>query len=255
MSLMLSCEETAAVLSDYEEGILPLGQFLKVKVHLYTCPACRALLATLRALPVLMGRTLGGEEDVQALAQAALRGALARLGQPSPRPWPGTPVPAEVRDLLSARADRPLRILAAAHDLLSRDRQAGSAAQPLPQAILDQLPPAAAWSWEPERRGLRRAELLAEPAGGQRLLLVHGAPGARFLPHRHQGSDSILVLQGAMEDAGRTCLPGDWIHHPAGSVHAPRIPASGCWALVREEGAIQLLGPVDTWRRTLGSAS
>jgi len=51
------------------------------------------------------------------------------------------------------------------------------------------------------------------------------------------------VLEGAMDDQGRGCGRGDWIHHGEGSCHAPRIAATGCWYLVREQGSVQLLGP------------
>ena len=186
MSLTLTCAQVAALLSDYEEGILPLGQFLKVKVHLYQCPDCRALLATLRALPGLLGRSLSVEDGFEAKAQAALAGALARLGEPR-RPWPATPVPEEAQALLGPAADLPLRLLASAHAILATERQPRLGAHHLPQGILDQLPAPAQWVWETDPDGLRRAELLADPAGGQRLSLVQAPPGAKLARQRHLG--------------------------------------------------------------------
>ena len=252
MSLWMTCAQVAELLADYEEGILPLGQLLKVKVHLYNCPDCRALLATLRALPELLGRTLTLEDDVPAKAQAALDGALARLGQP--RAWPATPVPHEAQALLERGADLPLRLLAQAHQLVACERRPRVHAHHLPQAILDQVPPPFQWSWSTDADGLRRAELLADPVGGQTLSLVYAPPGSRLAPHRHLGSESLLVLEGALEDGGVLRSEGSWLHFGLGSSHGPRIPASGCWYLVRQEGTVALRG-LGGWLRRLRTAS
>jgi anti-sigma factor ChrR (cupin superfamily) len=255
MSLLMTCEEAAGLLSDYEEGILPLGQLLKVKIHLYNCPQCRALLATLRALPALLGRALTVEDGFEAKAQAALQAALARMTEPrAPRAWPATPVPEEARILLEAGPDLPLRILAATHQTLSLERATLPSAPHLPQATLDQLPPEAQWVWAADGDGLRRTELLADPAGGQRLFLVHAPPGSRLAPHRHLGSESILILAGAMEERGLTARAGRWLHHSRGSSHGPRIAETGCWFLVREEGSVRFRGP-SGWLRNIQTAS
>ena len=255
MSLLFTCEEAAALLSDYQDGILPLASLLKLKVHLYSCPACRALLASLRALPELIGRSPVIEAGFEALAQAALQGALARLAQPgTARPWPASPVPEQAQALLEAGADLPLRILACTHATLASSRDRLSSPFHLPPDTLDQLPPESQWQWETDPDGLRRAELLADPTGGQRLFLVHAPAGARLAAHRHLGSESILVLAGAMEDRGLTWEAGTWIHHGRGSSHGPRIPEAGCWFLVREEGSVRFQGPAG-WLRNSHAAS
>ena len=41
MGMILTCEEATRSMSDFEDGVLPLSQFLKVRVHLFNCPACR----------------------------------------------------------------------------------------------------------------------------------------------------------------------------------------------------------------------
>jgi predicted ChrR family anti-sigma factor len=251
MSLMLTCEETAATLSDYLDGVLPLGKLLQVKVHLYRCPACRALLATLRALPELMAQAAQVPEPIPAEAQAALQGALARLGQP--RPWPATPVPAAAREVLAGEPDQPMRLLAAAHAQVARQRRPRATSDRLPAEVLAQVPPEAQWRWQDAGAGVRKAELLTDTAG-HRLVLVHAQPGARIAAHRHLGSESILVLEGAMVDAGRTYAAGAWLHHGMGSSHAPRVLESGCWALVREEGREAWPGPL-AWLRQLSAAS
>jgi len=87
-----------------------------------------------------------------------------------------------------------------------------------------------------------------------RLLLVYAPPSSTLQPHRHLGSESMLILDGGLEDRGREYGPGDWVHYPAGSCHAPRMAPSGCWCLIREEGAVRFLGPA-AWLRHLRHAS
>jgi anti-sigma factor ChrR (cupin superfamily) len=232
MAVLFTCRETVEALSDYLEGTLPLGTFLKVRAHLFNCPGCRTVLATLRALPALAAGAFR-EEASGPLARKALEGALARLALDR--------VPPEARRALAEDPDLPMRLLASTHQRLARGSAPLAPPWPLPRDILDLLPPAEQWRWEEAPDGLRRAELCADR--GSRLLLVHAPPGSAPAPHRHLGSESVLVLDGAMADQGRECARGDWIHHAEGSCHAPRIAASGCWWLVREQGTVQLLGP------------
>lgn len=258
-----TCAETAAALSDYEEGILPLGQFLKVRAHLFNCHGCRTLRATLRAVPPVAALSLDRGPVDHALARRALEGALARLAQPgAPRLWPATPVPAEAQRLLATDPDLPLRILAATHAILARSRaplgagpgDAPREAWPLPQETLDALPPPEHWVWQEGRGGDRRTELFADTQVGLRLLLVYAPPRLTIPPHRHLGSESVLVLDGSMADQGRDVGRGAWVHHPDGSCHAPRIAPSGCWCLVREEGTVRYLGPAG-WLHNFSHAS
>jgi anti-sigma factor ChrR (cupin superfamily) len=249
MGTAWTCAETAAALSDYEEGVLPLGLFLKVRTHLFRCPHCRTLRSTLRAVPALAAGALGPEPGDLALARRALEGALARLDRPGePRPWPATPVPAEAQALLAADPDLPLRVLSATHDLLARTRTPPAPPYSLPPATLELLPAAERWVWREGRGGARRTELFADTQVGLRLLLVYSPPSLAIPAHRHLGSESILVLDGSMADQGRDYGRGGWVHHPDGSCHAPRIAPSGCWCLVREEGTVRYLGPAGWWR-------
>ena len=257
MRLRLTCGEVAALLADYEEGTLPFGQRWLVRLHLATCPDCRALLATLRALPALVDRALAPEAGFEPMVQAALQGALARIADPSggrARPWPATPVPQEALEVLAAGPDLPMRILAATHSAIARERAQQAHPNHLPPAILDQLPPPAQWTWERDKDGLARAELLSDPLGGQRLSLVHGQPGCRLAPHRHLGTESLLVLEGCMEDRGVRHGAGSWLHHGRGSSHGPKIMEAGCWFLVREEGSVTFPGP-GGWLRHFYAAS
>jgi len=242
MSLFLTCEATSALLSDFEDGSLSLWHSFLVRLHLLFCPSCRAILATMRALPVLMDDL---EPAVPAAAEAALDGALAALGRTGPRAWPATPVPAEARDLLEAGPDLPLAILAQAHQTVASARGPQPGPYHLPQGILDRLPPEDQWHWVDGAQGRRRVELLKDPQRGLRLILAFSPTGARAKAHRHLGSESILVLAGRMNDKGVALTAGDWVHHPRGSVHAPEIRDEDCWCLIREEGGIEATGPLD----------
>jgi putative transcriptional regulator len=250
MGMLMTCEETAAALSDYQDGILPLNQFLKVRVHLFNCPGCRILQATLRAVPGLVAGALAPDGEARAQGRLALAGALARLGQTARGARAAGPVPLEARQVLEAGPDLPMRLLARTHDLITREGSPLARACHLPQGTLDLLPGEELWRWQEDRNGGRRAELLTDPPGGLRLLLVYAPPGSTLPPHRHLGSESILILDGGMDDLGRDCGQGDWIHHPYGSCHAPRVAPSGCWYLVREEGTVRFLGPADWPLRT-----
>jgi anti-sigma factor ChrR (cupin superfamily) len=254
MGMHLTCEETAALLSDFQEGVLPLAQYLKVRVHLFNCPGCRTLLATLRAVPGLAAAALALEappEEARERTRTALAATLARIGA---RPAMAAAIPAEARKLLAANPDLPMCLLARTHQLLHRERPSLARPYPLPQATLDQLPGQEQWLWQEAQDGGRKAELLRDPAGQLRLVLAYAPPSTRLPPHRHLGSESILVLDGAMDDLGRTCGPGDWVHHAHGSCHAPSAAPSGCWCLIREEGTVRLLDPAD-WAHRLGTAS
>jgi predicted ChrR family anti-sigma factor len=238
MSMFLTCEAANARLSDYEDGALSLWQTFLVRLHLLFCPQCRAILATLRALPRLV-QVL--EEAPPGHGEAALAAALEKMTLGGARPWPRSPVPAEAAALLDTGPDLPLTLLASAHHSVARTRVPEPGPYHLPKGILDQLPPEDQWRWLEGAQGRRRVELLQD-AQGRRLILAYAPTGARGKRHRHLGSESILVLAGTMEDSGRTLAPGDWVYHDRGSVHAPEIRETDCWCLIREEGGVETLG-------------
>ncbi|BDU71845.1 cupin domain-containing protein [Mesoterricola silvestris] len=245
MTLFLTCEASNALLSDFVDGTLSLWQTFLVRLHLLFCPSCRAILATLRALPALVD---GLEPPAPEAAEAALDGALAALGSARPRGWPATPVPAEARDLLEAGPDLPLAILAEAHHTVASARGPQPGPYHLPPDILHRLPPEDQWRWVDGAQGRRRAELLKDPQRDLSLVLAYSPTGARAEAHRHLGSESILVLAGRMDDQGQSLAVGDWVHHAPGSVHAPEIRDEDCWCLIREEGGTEATGPLGWFR-------
>ena len=52
-------------------------------------------------------------------------------------------------------------------------------------------------------------------------MLIRMRPGCGYTPHRHVGTEDVLVLAGGYRDQWGTYRQGDHVHYPAGSSHAP----------------------------------
>lgn len=90
-------------------------------------------------------------------------------------------------------------------------------------------------------------------ARGGASVLIRMEPGAGYAPHRHVGSEDVLVLCGGYADEWGSYRQGQHVHYPAGSVHAPRAlgaadhpagptnPACILYSVVPE--GIELLAP------------
>lgn len=59
----------------------------------------------------------------------------------------------------------------------------------------------------------------AHRAGGAALVWME--PGQGYRPHRHVGTEDVLVLAGGYRDADGEHRVGDHVHYPAGTSHAP----------------------------------
>ncbi|MFP1732081.1 cupin domain-containing protein [Lonsdalea quercina] len=59
---------------------------------------------------------------------------------------------------------------------------------------------------------------------GQRIALVHCAPGASAESHLHKGHETFLILDGIFEDDNGVYQAGDLICYAPGSQHAWRTP-------------------------------
>lgn len=252
MSLRDHCAHAVDHLTDLEEGVLPLGEALKLRLHLVSCPACRELRAELRRLPGLVQRHTLADEAMLPLAQAALRGAQARLRdfRPVRAPQP-SPVASDLLGLLKAGADLPLQVM----ELVHRAFAEGSAplqAPFLPATALAMLPDQETWTWQ-TRGQARVATLLDEGPGGAKLNLLVAPRGFRTPVHLHFGSEQMLVLEGLLEDGDQAYATGRWVHFGEGSTHAPEVLNDECWCLIREEGAIRYTGPFG-WLRNLLAA-
>lgn len=84
--------------------------------------------------------------------------------------------------------------------------------------------------WQPLVEGVRFAEIYSTANPGPRAAFLHYLPGAKVPPHKHQGLEHILILQGYQIDGDKTYGTGALVIHPAGTTHALESP-EGCVAL------------------------
>ncbi len=261
MNPILSCADVTRFATDHLEGGLSSTLSLRMRAHLGLCRTCRAFMASLKALPGLLGPLVKEAEptipSATALAQqqAALAGALGRLARRSPRaPVPPTH-PAPGPALAAAAqpdADRTLRLMVQAYEAIQATGPVAEAPY-LPEALRAELPEEAAWSWNRTLlQGCRTAELIQDPSTGSRLLLMVLPPGRRFPDHVHRGGEDFLVLHGHAEDESHYLGPGDWLRQTEDSDHRNvEGRQEVCWGLARvEKQGIRLLG----WRGLLQRA-
>lgn len=249
MTLMLTCAEVTDHLTDFMEGATPFSLRWRMRTHLSLCPGCKAFLESLRQLPLLVRTALAAEEEPPAAARAALSGALARLVLRSPTTQAlagGQPRP-KVADLLAGDGSSDLLGLLQRTQAALHEGPLPTAPPYLPAEILQELPPQSAWSWWGlGLGGARLARVQRSGNGRQELFLLAMPPHCRFPLHGHGGAETLLVLQGGLEDGPRHGQPGDWFHHAEHPAeHAPVADATGCWALVCcDSDALRLQG----WR-------
>lgn len=79
--------------------------------------------------------------------------------------------------------------------------------------------------------GVTWKKLRHDPESGQSAVLLRFAPGASYGTHRHPAGEQYLVLEGKLEDGGRSYGKGAYVYHAAGSIHRPRSK-EGCILLV-----------------------
>lgn len=73
------------------------------------------------------------------------------------------------------------------------------------------------------RKDARIFELFQDDSG-QRIALVHCAPGASAKSHLHTGHETFLILDGTFEDDNGVYHHGELICYAPGSEHAWRTP-------------------------------
>jgi quercetin dioxygenase-like cupin family protein len=71
-------------------------------------------------------------------------------------------------------------------------------------------------------------------------LLLKFDPGARYHAHRHPGGEEYYVLEGELQDLGKSWPAESYIWHPPGSVHRP-ASKQGCTVLVVLPAAVELI--------------
>lgn len=244
------CRDATDLLSDFLDGHIPWRRRLGLRLHLGLCPSCRRLLASLAGLPPMLRRAF--EEDAVPApdsARLALDSALARIGQPRPghrNPSISVPEPFAAA-VAEGSGSNTLRLMAETQAALA---ESGTLPGPpfLPKGVVAKRPPAGPWRWL--RPGVRAMAL--EGDAQARLFLLQVKPGGRFPKHSHLGRESLLVLQGGLEDGDRHLGPGEWTVHAAGSAHAPAADRQGCWALARLEGEVAFSGWLGLLQRLSG---
>ena len=82
---------------------------------------------------------------------------------------------------------------------------------------------------------------LRKHANGGLTILLKFEPAARYHAHRHPGGEEYYVLEGVLEDLGKSWPTGSYIWHPPGSAHRPSSK-DGCVVLVVLPEAVELLG-------------
>jgi anti-sigma factor ChrR (cupin superfamily) len=96
------------------------------------------------------------------------------------------------------------------------------------------------WREFKDAPGVHFKTLRKHQNGGITLLLKFDA-GAKYHAHRHPGGEEYFVLEGELDDVGKSWPVGSYIYHPPGSAHRP-TSEKGCVVLVTLPQAVDLLG-------------
>ncbi len=82
------------------------------------------------------------------------------------------------------------------------------------------------------RKGAQTTVLFDDPASGQRVALVRCEPGAFSAPHRHEGHESFLILEGTFHDDSGVYGKGELLVYQPGSYHGWTCPDGGLFYAV-----------------------
>ncbi|MEM7261029.1 MAG: cupin domain-containing protein, partial [Planctomycetota bacterium] len=80
--------------------------------------------------------------------------------------------------------------------------------------------------------GVQWKKLHFDRERGDSAVLLKFEPGASYAAHEHPAGEEYLILEGTLEDGGRTYGAGTFVRHAPGSVHVPRSQ-DGCIVYVR----------------------
>ena len=95
------------------------------------------------------------------------------------------------------------------------------------------------WREFSDAKGVSYKTLRKHAKGGLTILLKF-EPGARYHGHRHPGGEEYYVLEGELEDLGKSWPAGSYIWHPPGSAHRPSSK-TGCVVFVVLPQAVELI--------------
>jgi len=99
------------------------------------------------------------------------------------------------------------------------------------------------WRAFSDAPGVEYKVLRRHATAGGLTLLLRFAPGADYPAHGHPAGEEYLILEGSLEDGGRTYRAGDYVYHPPGSAHRPASP-EGSTLLVLLPAAIERVQPL-----------
>lgn len=108
---------------------------------------------------------------------------------------------------------------------------------PIPHVTIDALK--ALGGWQPLRTGVQKL-VLGLGEGGQETALLWYAAGASVPRHRHEGRETIVVLEGEQTDEQGTYGAGALRINDAGTDHSVRS-APGCLVLIHWEQPVRFL--------------
>lgn len=90
--------------------------------------------------------------------------------------------------------------------------------------------------------GVRWKKLAFDKQSGRSAVMLRFEPGAAYGTHRHAAGEEYLVLEGSLEDGGRTYGAGTYVYHPPGSAHKPSS-VRGCLLFVSLPQPIEDIEP------------
>jgi len=98
--------------------------------------------------------------------------------------------------------------------------------------------------------GVRWKKLHFDRETGRSAVLVKFEPGAVYDVHRHPAGEEYYVIEGSLEDGGKTWGTGSYVYHPPGSAHRP-ASKEGCVLLISLPKPVEPLDD-DECRKFLG---
>jgi anti-sigma factor ChrR (cupin superfamily) len=72
-------------------------------------------------------------------------------------------------------------------------------------------------------------------------VLVKFEPGSAYGAHRHPAGEEYYVLEGTLQDGGRSWGAGSYVLHPPGSAHRP-TSKEGCVVFISLPEPVEVLG-------------
>lgn len=248
-----TCGETVKRLTDLDEGVLHMGDALRVHLHLMFCSSCRQIRDDIKRLPeIVKQKSLPDVQTLLPMARDVLKNVISRLpevrAQVNYREPIDFPVPSDIKALFEKGADLSLQIMEMVR-LAFVEGCMPTQAPFLPEPVLAKLPNQESWKWQ--EFGGARVVMLMGNGDGPRLTLLRAPKGFNRPEHVHIGTEQMLVLEGLLEDGDKSYPTGSWIHFGNGSIHAPVVLNEECWCLIREEGKSRYT-KFSGWLRNLG---